>query len=415
MEMRIQIGWTLIVLMVTMQVGCQTLGTPVEERAHVIDQAMAEISQDRTKWANVLQGVPSRLPDSVDAVVREEAHRLASRSVVPATTTFHCPVDFLGARAIQSLERMKKMDSGAPSPAPLPPALCQVTPDVVDLGSDPSNWETVTFHGYDLDQEGEKDSPLKFFVINEDHSVIQPVPEAIIERVTHSQVSLHLMGLVETLHTKNIYQIVPSGKGKLEGTTTGEVIVKAWRPQKRQLTVELEKSTYVPPHLSGDLDFHTGPKDAMYGFVAANIESDGHTIKGHIEMNARQQNGDKTQAQGEQEVVLYEIPENLKILQMLPVKPSKKPFFLTKGGVHSFNQPPGYAVREFNVYGDHKGDDAGEFTRVEVDWQPITLEVLETRPPWMTKKGESMNDSPEVELTRHPVEDPKILINQSDR
>jgi len=412
MKNKVYLGITMILLMVCTQTGCQTIAQPGDERTQVIDQAILEIKQIQARWAEVLQHLPSQLPDHIGEGIQEEAQRLARRSTMSPGTPFHCSLEFLGSRAIQGLERIKEMILGNPAPSPLSPALCQVTPNVVDLGSDLSNWKTVTIHGYDLDQGKQEGNPLNFYLINEDHSVIEPIPESFIERVTHSQISLHLRDLANTLHTKNIYQIVPSWKGNLEGPTTGEVIVKAWKPKRKKVAIRLEKSTFIPPHVIGDHDFHTRPKDPTYGFVSAEVEADDHAIRGYVQMNARQKNGDKTQAQGKGEFVLYEFPDNWKLIQVEPLKPSKKPYFLTKRGAHSFNQPAGQAVQQFNIYSERQGSNTGDYTRVEVDWRPITIEVEEIRPAWMTSDPGPGNDGPEVEITHETTEEPKILIKQ---
>ncbi|MEC4673791.1 MAG: hypothetical protein VST68_06350 [Nitrospirota bacterium] len=381
--------------------GCQTFGNRGDEATQVIDQGIAEINENHTQWASVLQRVSRQLPEGVDVEIREEAQRLATRSVVPADTSFQCSGDFLGTRAVQGLQRIQGMLVGTSPPTSLPPALCLVTPSEIDLSTDLSTWETVTIHGYDLDQGASEDNLITFFFMNEDHSVVQPIPEALIERVSHSQITLHLQELAEKLHTQNIYQIVPSWTGDLEGTISGEILVKPWTAGRDTMMVELEKTTLVPPHVSGDLDFHVGPKRPMYGFVSANIHVEGKTIKGQVHMNGRQQKGDKTHVEGHSEYVLWDaLPDNWKIIRVLPNHSSKRPYFITKKGLNTFTQPAGQIVNRFNIYGDHKGNDANGYTRVEVDWRPVSIEIEETRPGWYFPEQGSVNVPPKSEVAQ---------------
>ena len=380
--------------------GCQTLvnsgddGAHIDDGTHIIDQGMVEINQNHEKWADVLQRVSRELPESVGEDVRNEARALATRSMVQADTPFQCTGDLLGKRALQGLQRIKDMVAGNANPTPLPPAVCLVTPPDVDLGADFSIWGTITVHGYDLDRADGEGNLIGFSLVNADHSVIQPIPQDLIERPTHSRITLNLRELAETLHTKNITQIVPNWTGNLDGSMSGEIVVKPWSAGTDTMKVELGKTTFIPPHVSGDPDFHTGPDDPTYGFVSAKIAVDEHTIKGHIHMNAVQQKGDKTQAEGQHDYVLWDkLPENWKIIRVDPTQSSKRPFIIKKPGENSFTQPGGQIVNRFIVYGTHKGQGADGSTRVEVDWRPLTIDIQETRPAWYKPEQQPKNVS----------------------
>lgn len=384
MRHNIFLGVITILCVSTVISGCQTFGDRVDATTLIIDNGIADINQNSAMWAEVLQRVSQQLPVDVAETTREEAQLLATRSIAAAELPFQCDVDFLGRRAIQGLQRIKDLLVGNSNSRTLPPAICLVAPSEVNLSTDLANWGTVTINGYDLDQRGEENNLITFIFMNEDHSVVQPIPEAMIERATHSRITLHLGELAEKLHTQHIKQIVPSWTRDLEGTTTGEIVVKAWAPGRRdKMVVELEKTTFVPPHVSGDRDFHTGPKDPMYGFVSANIEVDDKTIKGHIQMNALQKKGDMTHAEGQTDYLLWdELPANWKIIRVEPKAVSKRPYMITKRGLNTFIQPEGQIVNQFKVYGGHQGKDG--YTRVEVDWRPVTIEIEEIRPAWYT-------------------------------
>jgi len=401
MRNTISLRFVFFLCLATFISGCQTFENRGDDITQVIDQGIVEINENQTKWATVLQRVSRQLSEGVDEGIRKEAQRLATRSVVQADTPFQCGVEFLGKRAVQGLQRIKDMLEGTSHPSSLPPALCLVSPTNIDLGADPATWETVTIHGYDLDQGASEDNLISFFFMNEDHSVVQSIPEVLIERATHSRITLHLQELADKLHTQNIYQIVPSWTGDLDGTISGEISVKAWTAGKDTMIVELGQTTFRPTHLSGDLDFHIGPNGPMYGFVSAKIDVDDKVIKGHVHMNARQQKGDKTHAEGERDYILWdELPSNWKIIRVVPKHSSKRPYFITKRGLNTFTQPAGQIVNRFNVYGDHKGNDANGYTRVEVDWRPVTIEIEETRPSWYTPEQQPVKVPPKGELHR---------------
>ena len=355
-------------------------------------------------WAEALQRVSEGVPVDASEGVREEINILAARGRPQSGTQFQCGTEFLARRTVQGLhrikehafheglqglEKIKELAMGVSESDSDAPALCLISPAVVDLGASLSTWDTMTIHGFDLDRPDQEGNLIGFSLVNSDGAMVQLIPADVIDRRGHNQILLNLEKLAVTLHRQQITKIVPIWKGVLEGPISGEVMVKAWRPGRDKMVVGPEKTTFVPPHVNGDLDFHTGPRNSMIGFVSAEIEVEARRVDANIRMNAVEKNGDRTRAQGKSKVVLWDkLPANWKILRVLPEKSSKKPYVIRKKGVHVFNQPPGQVVSRFNVYGDQGGDDVGEYTRVEVDWSPITIEIEETGPSWYHQKKE---------------------------
>jgi len=367
--------------------GCNIIKgfqTSVDDATQIVDNGIADINQNGAMWADILQRVSRELPEDVAEVIRDEAQSLATRSIAHTGTEIKCSVDFLGRRAKQGLQRIKKMILFTSKPKPLPPALCLVAPPAIDLNTGPSSWDTVTIHGYDLDHRDSAGNLIGYSLEDENQFEAKHIPEPFIGRTTHYQITLNLRELADTLHNSKISKIVPRWEDKIDGTTSGEIVVKAWKPATDTKIVDLGKTTFVPPHVGGDRDFDTGGNDPMNGAVSGGIKVvDESFINGHIFMQAIEQKGDHTHAKGNTTIRLWDSPRNWKIIRVAPQGQAGTQFSITRWGLHTYNQSPGLTVTRFNVYGDHDGDDAGGYTKVEVDWSTVSIDLEETQPSWI--------------------------------
>ena len=121
----------------------------VDKAVAVIDRGIEDISSESAQWQTVLQRVSTELPKSVSEVIRQDAQQLATRSIADGGAEFKCSVDFLGKRAITSLQNLRSKITGAKLPH-LAPAFCHISPASIDLKASPDSWSKVTLHGYDI-------------------------------------------------------------------------------------------------------------------------------------------------------------------------------------------------------------------------------------------------------------------------
>ena len=150
-------------------------------------------------------------------------------------------------------------------PPRTPPALCLVEPDRLDLQTDPSGWDKITIHGYDLDHRDGSGNLLGYALADGNGVVVAEIPESSIARGTHYKVTVGIRPVVNRLHRDNIAKIVPVWGGTTEGTTQGEVLVSPWRPKRTPILHSSGETTFTPPLTNGDRDFntsggHTGPR-----------------------------------------------------------------------------------------------------------------------------------------------------------
>lgn len=370
---------------------CSFGGVCIDPVIQSIDNGIADINRNSAMWADILQQVSDDLSDKAAEVVREEAQDLATRSIAQGGTEFKCSVDFLARRAIEGLDHLKQMHLGQ-KPSPLAPAFCLVAPAAVDLSTDPGSWDTITLHGYDLDHKDSKGDLIRFALTRPGGELFNIIEDSAVGRTTHYQITLSLRDVADSLHDQNIAKVVPRWDGPLGGDISGEVVIKPWRAVKNTRPHEPDISTWTPLKIKGDKDFDTGGNDPMSVQVQAKIRVGSDFVNGRVYMWARESKGDHTEVKGWSPWErLYDAPSGWEIIKVTPNKTSKLPTFqITDRGKHTYNRPAGEVVTRFIVYGDHKGNDAEGYTRVEADWNVMQIELKETQPSWYKPENQDV-------------------------
>lgn len=362
--------------------AADTVSDSVNEANRVIDNAIADLNRNSANWQNILQGISQNLPDDIAEIVREEAQTLATRSIGQTGAQFSCTVDHYANRAAQALNRLKQI-LNTQTPAPLPPMICLVAPSDVDLNTNPTGWDTITIHGYDMDHLDNNGNLLSFAMMLPNNQVYDYISESSVGRTTHYQITYSLRGVADRLYEQGISKIVPHWEGTLGGSINGEVIVKPWRAQRQTLLQEPNATTYVPNHVGGDRDFDTDGEDAVDLQVTGEISYDQRFVYGRVYMRALELEPDHTKVEGWSEwQPLYEAPIGLIITQVTPSSSSSVNIQFTSEGIHDFERPSGEVVIRFTVQGDHEGNEAGDWTRVTADWNLLNIELEETQPSW---------------------------------
>ncbi|WP_428305618.1 hypothetical protein [Lacipirellula sp.] len=117
--------------------------------------------------------------------------------------------------------------------------------------------------------------------------------------------------------------------------------------------------TYTPPPTRGDKDFDgNGPRVV----VDASVEHDGKAVYFVIKMIAEETKPDNTTAVGETRSLMYTAPAGRRITSLggQTSWPNLVSYYDTNHNVDKFDTPLG----PVSVFGDHKGDDASDYTRV---------------------------------------------------
>ncbi len=143
----------------------------------------------------------------------------------------------------------------------------------------------------------------------------------------------------------------------LDATIPMNVSMNAPNPEQ---TIPLPRTmTFIPPHTRGDKDFHgNGPRVV----VDAWVEHDGQNVYFVVKMLAEETKSDWTTASGTTRSLMYSAPVGRRITQIMGTTswPNLVSYYDNDHDVDLFNTPLG----QVSVFGDHRGDDAGSYTKV---------------------------------------------------
>ncbi|MGB7962504.1 MAG: hypothetical protein WCF12_06030 [Propionicimonas sp.] len=373
---------TLLALTLTAS-GCG-ISSSIDEAIRVVDNGIAEISANSSAWQVVLQRVAGELPKEISETIRVDAQNLADRSIAATAVAVMCDFDFVGHRAIQSLQNLKAKLLGT-NPPMLAPEFCQVAPQSVELSVEPARWRTVTLTGYDLDHRDTDNNLFAVSLLNEQGAAVALLPDARIGRNTHYQATLSLGLMGPQLFKDRIVKLVVSWGGVSEGYP--QVLVIPWEPSKEKLTQRVLGSSpaYQPPPVGGDGDFDTGDGEPTEVTVIGEMRVEPEALWTRVYLHAREREPDHTEVQGyDAWRKAYSAPQGWRIVSANPVAACSSDFLVTTQGVIPVNCPGGEVVERFDVRVDRDGDESGSWTQVEVAWRRIDLVIEETTPEWLS-------------------------------
>jgi len=357
-----------------------------DQAVAVIDQGIEDIRAESTAWRSVLQRVADELPAEVGELIRNDAQNLVSRSVATTGVEFRCNSDFLAHRAASALGRLKAKVLGQ-TPPPLPPAFCQVTPDAIDLKVDPASWSKLVLSGYDLDHKDADGNYFAMEFVGADGKTTL-IGNQRIGRTTHYQATVNLGEFARQLHADGVSKIRVNWGRHHDGYP--QVVVLPWEPARRTVKVGVGNTTWHPQHQKGDKDFYLHKK-GRYARVKLHGELtlDRHRRKllSRVYMNAKELHRDHTEASGWSPVqTAYTAPLGWRIESASPSGTSSADVRVhgrDASAGRSYRRANGEPVQRFTIWVDRKGDDIGNYTRVEARWNPVSVSLVQEQPEWM--------------------------------
>lgn len=363
--------------------GCfDNITSSIDKASQVIDNGIRDLNANASAWQAVLQRVADDLPKDISETIRVDAQTLVDRSIATAGVEFRCDVDFLGHRAIQSLEELKAKLLGQ-NPPDLAPGFCQADPAAVDLNVDPTKWATLMLYGYDLDHRDGTGRPFTVSLVNGGGQAT-PLPENRIGRTTHYQVTVNLGSLAKQLYDQGIVKIAVSWNSVSAGYP--EAVVIPWQAPRRTLTQQdLGATRYTPPHTGGDADFDTSDDEPTDVTVSGQLLVQPDAVRVRESMFARERDPDHTQVSGTSGwSTAYTPPSNWRVVSVNPTTASVATAVATSHDVLTLDRPGGEIVDRFEVYVDRDGDEAGSYTSVIVHWRHVDIVIEQLAPDWTT-------------------------------
>jgi len=361
-----------------------------------IDDAIAAVEKASQTLGNSvdsanasLQTLGSEFPRRIDETIRTEVDGLVSRGVQHAQVAGMCSVDFLLRRVDARLKRIRAMlinlrdKKNDPVPLILP-VVCTSTPAHLNLYDESVHWNSIMLTGFDfdlLDSQGKKIGIL----LETDAGEMIPLPDNQIGRTSHYQLQLDLAGpnkvTEQLLCKRNVRKVHVSFDGK---PGVSEPVLIERNPSTRDEVREIGAIAYTPPYIDkkgSDRDFDTKDDKPMRVDASGEIkQTDERTIKLIVRMHAWENKSNDTEVSGEDEWrVAYTAPEGWRIQSFTPL-PKMTSISKSMGnddrGV-DFPMVSGEVVKNFHIWADHGGDDAGSFTRVEVKFNTLRVHLVQ--------------------------------------
>lgn len=385
----------------------------MDHAIELIDNATREISSQSTKWQSIVQELGVKFPKDVDHLVHDELSQLAERSVAKAGTEFRCNVDFLANRAKQWLSRIKtqllvKLGRSTGIPEQIPPEFCQVIPSHSEYDPVADKRNDVTFYGYDMDIPDSQGKLVQFLLFSDATKEYIPLEPDKVGRTTHYQIGIKLQGdgFERLLRQKKISKVRCSWNGQVQ--VTPEVLVSVQGPPHESTVVSLGSITHVPRWVAGDRDFDVKGDYPMHVQVAGESRvANGNKIETRAYMHAKEHGDDWTEVGSWSNEVqtgmvqknfgmfklpdpkygdgpwqtAYTAPQGWKIIHVQPMGRTDASTDIGDHNIRMINRPEGEAVKLFQIWGDTSDDEAGTYTRVQVQFSDVRVKLEKVLDP----------------------------------
>ena len=329
-----------------------------------LDGAIDALDRNSSSWQTILQDTTQQLTADAQSTVRNEISDLLNRSVAATGTELRCNTDFIGARVRQALVRIRARLLHQPIP-PVEPALCHVVPAAVDMALDASRRNKLEFFGYDFDT-----TPIKV-TLQDKSRTLDVSPN--LDRLTHYHMTLNLgANGVPVSSTSN--RLTLEWQDRLISSIA---VIQPATPVCREKTETYTRSTYLsytPPHTRGDREYSgNGPEV----WATARWISDGAHVNLRLWMKAKETRSDWTTAEGERIEPYYTAPSGWRIDSIEGNVESSAHYVDTDHNDDRQGGGPNGPVKEFKFRGDRDGDDAGSYTGVDVNFNPLVVKLVE--------------------------------------
>lgn len=332
--------------------------------AAMLDDAIDEISHQSESWQATLQELSDKLTDEAQSTIRTEVQNLASRTIAAAGSEMRCNVDFLGARVIQALQRIKAELLKKPIPDRTP-AICQVIPTAIDMNLTPNRRNKIDISGYDFD-----DQPLKLFLITNDNQKVE-VTNAI-NRLSHYHMVLNLGSNGVLLNNNSSRLVLEYKDSPMSSIAITQPVIPDCKEEEKSFAPDV--ITYMPPHTRGDREYNANGPNVT---ARVNIYVEGNTIKARVYMSARETKSDWTTAEGSSVFNIYTAPSNRRIIGIVSDKETSASYTDSGHSEDFFEKGSGELIQRFAFVGDTDGDEAGTRTRVKVTFNRVVVKLKE--------------------------------------
>ena len=315
---------------------CITVG-PDQNAIAVLEQAIADLNADSTKWATVLQDSIDALNTDAEKLIREELNNMLTQALQSTGIEIRCGLTFIGDRIKEQLQNVLATLTKDPVP-PLTPVACLPNPASVDA-SDVASGRTldVIVDGYNFPlpsngNTGAAISPPKGMPVLD-------ASGAMVLSVLDNGGATH--DFSQQLVVNTFFEFtIPFGTGGVQVTSQSQRIVISWAGKTvaevavtqpisappcllSNVTVPSHISTYTPTDLiHGDKDFWAGggvfePPHPVDIVITVTPHVSSTVITAGVFISFTEQGGDYTTVIGRWSELLYSAPTATLIQQVV--------------------------------------------------------------------------------------------------
>lgn len=354
----------------------------VDQAVNQIDRGIDTIRNDSTKWQSTLKEVSEKLPEDVQTTIRTEMNQLVARSIAKTGVEFRCDTDFLAARAVQGLQRIRALLTNKPVET-IKPTVCHAVPEVLNINEPAPTRSSILLAGYDMDRQDKNGKLLRVVLFSDQTGEQVELGEDRVARTTHYVVNLNVDGadFEKLLRDRKISKIRVSWDDPAQTSNLSEILVIPRKAKTRTITAALGEMTHNPTHIGGDGDFDTDDDEHMSFRVIGQSEKTDTQIRVRAFMRAREERSDWTTVDSWSDwQIAYQAPAGWAIKSVTPLGQSERAGNITDHRVRSESLSQGEVVNRFDVFGDREGDEAGSHTRVKVYFNPVEVALEEVLP-----------------------------------
>jgi hypothetical protein len=357
-----------LVAMSTMRMSCLTGGIidavkeSTDKTVALLDQATSDIGNNLSSWQTVLKDLESKLVGDAQSTVRNEVQTLLSSSIGVANAGLRCDIDFVGARVLQGLARIKARLLDQPPPPPRP-ATCEAAPSGVEFAA----WQQgrvpkIDLFGYDLE------APLALFLVSSGD--VSAEVSSSLSRISHYQVAINLGSNGVPLNAASQRIELRSGGGVISAIP----IIQPVTPPCQTRTDQFRGAniTHTPTHVRGDKEFNgNGPSMS----ARLSLSSAATEIRWELSMRAKETKSDWSEAVGSASGVFYSPPAGWHVERVTPTLSTFA--YVDTNTTLDVKYPGSGPVQRFEFIGDTQDDDIGE-TGVVVFFHPVAIDLVQT-------------------------------------
>jgi len=342
----------------------ETVPDIATESLNTIDNAIDALDINSSAWQSILQDTVSNLTDDAQSTLKNEVQTILDRGVATVGTEFRCNADFLGNRAKQALKRIKAKLLNQTIP-PIEPSICEVVPLAIDKSLVPHRVNSVSLFGYDFDTTGItatlKNGSQR---LNITQHLATP---------THYHMTINLGANGVNLTSNSDHLMLKWNNEFLSSIA----VIQPATPVCRVKEVTYNRNTkltYTPPHTRGDREYagHGPDIRARVSWINRTSRIDVVTY-----MKAKETKSDWTTAEGSKTTTYYTPPSGWKIKKIVGSTLTTDQFQDFDHAENSRGMGPGGPVKTFIYRGDHSGSEAGSYTGMDMNFNPLRVELEE--------------------------------------